>query len=134
MSTKVEKDKTLETVIKTYCNRCKVDINHKVLTSINESSHDDEVGISGWNDFETIECVGCNEISFRHHGYFSEYVDHESDGTYEYLFPVSQKHHKKVTDYTSLPFSLDTIYDESVHCFNTGLYILCATAIRSIAE
>ena len=118
-----------------YCNGCKINSKHLVLSNILDKGCDAESGVS-WNDkYQIIQCDNCNTISFRKDGWFSEYqCPPDDDGSYEILYPESNENKIEQKEYDNLPYSLDEIYDEVIKSFNTGNYILCAVGIRAILE
>ena len=60
---------------KAHCNRCGGDRNHKVLHSTITSWEDDESGIGGKDEYETLTCLGCDSVMLRHSSWFSEDPD-----------------------------------------------------------
>lgn len=122
--------------IKCYCNKCEKKINHTVIKSVKgiykENSLD--YGVDGSSDYQILKCNGCNDHSFRVDEYFSEYVDYDSDGSWEILYPLTTEFERKQLDFDDLPYNLDLIYKESIKSFNSKNYILCAVGIRAILE
>ncbi|MEI6385350.1 MAG: DUF4145 domain-containing protein [Spirochaetota bacterium] len=122
--------------IKCYCNKCRNDLNHTVIKSIKEEWKENvfEYGADGYTDYQIIKCTGCDSFTFRESKYHSEYRDIESDGTYELLYPESSANFRDEMNFDDLPYNLETIYRETIICFNKNLKTLCAAGIRSILE
>ena len=75
-----ETDKTKDKTFKILCSSCKNNTKHKVLTSINEKGSEpwDEYYSFQWDtDYEIIQCLGCETVSFRSYSINSEHDDHE---------------------------------------------------------
>lgn len=60
---------------KAHCNRCGGDRNHEVLHSITTPWEDEESGIGGKDEYETLKCLECDSIMLRHKSWFSEDPD-----------------------------------------------------------
>ena len=136
MRLSVKKESKQESVnVVCYCNVCKIQSKHLVLSYIPDKWYDNKSGVS-WNDnYQIIQCDNCNTISFRKEGWFSEYqCPPNDDGSYEILYPESKENTIEQIEYDNLPYSLDEIYDEVIKSFNIGNYILCAGGIRAILE
>ena len=136
VKSKIIDNYSLEKNVKCYCNICKQDINHLIVKSIKEEWNeiDDDYNIYGSSDYEIIKCVGCDTYSFREFKFFSEFMDQGDDGTYEVLYPASEKNYRIKHEFEDLPYNLETIYKEAIICFNNNQFILCATGIRSILD
>jgi hypothetical protein len=124
-----------------YCNECAKEINHRIVKSIKREWNDSSDGypIDGYDDYQIVQCVGCNKYTFRVDGYFSEYAEHYpdgsgSDGTYEKLYPESTKYCHVLKKFEHLPYNLKSVYEEAVTSFNHHQNILCSVGIRSILD
>ena len=127
--------------IKCYCNNCSKEINHTIIKSIKRDWNEDYKGypIDGSDDYQIIQCVGCNTYSFRIDGYFSEYVEcypdgNGTNGSYERLYPESTRYYRELKTFDNLPYNLIQVYEEAVSSFNQNRYILCSVGIRSILD
>ena len=122
--------------VKCYCNTCDKVMNQKIIKSIKIVWEENVIkyGVDGSSDYQIIECVGCDQLSFREEKYFSEDRDYDCDGTKVIQYPTPTIHHRKEYDFDDLPYNLETIYAEAIKCFNNNQYILCATGIRSILD
>lgn len=70
---------------KPHCNRCGGTRNHEVLHSIKTSWEDEESGVGGNDEYETLKCLGCDSIMLRHKSWFSE--DHDPWPSITYMPP-----------------------------------------------
>lgn len=133
-------------IIRTYCNRCKTEINQRILMTIDSEAHDFidqdmamDGGVHGYytdsaDSFQIIECLGCNLKSFRQMRWFSEWQDFDNPGIEEKIFPPPEKNTRCVKEYLEMPFLIEEMYSQSIKAFNQSLWILCAVGIRSMVE
>ena len=131
-------------IIRTYCNKCRQDMNHQVLmdycesgTVILNSDYDFIHGKVDYtadfrNDYQIIRCSGCSTISYRNYNYFSEYRDVNNNGTWEERFPVIKRRMEK--KYKYLPSTFTRIYNEVIMAYNNDSFLLCAAGIRAVLE
>jgi hypothetical protein len=57
-------------ILEVECSCCKKKTNHKVLAAFENSKGDEILWIE--NIFQIIQCLGCDDISFRSESFFSE--------------------------------------------------------------
>ena len=63
---------------KAHCNRCQGDTNHYVQSNFVKKG-EDQGGLIWWSDdFEILQCCGCDDVTFRRTEYFSEWEDWET--------------------------------------------------------
>lgn len=131
-------DNTKDNIIKALCSSCKNMTRHQTLTSINESGSEEwtEYHSYFWDiDYEIIQCLGCERISFRTYCINSEHEDHEGNP-----IPTTSLYPKRSFDtltarsYMHIPFNLGKIYKETINSYNSGIFILCAAGVRAIVE
>jgi hypothetical protein len=146
VTTKLTYDKTTGKKLKIYCSRCGGETNHVVLKSATSQGSEVVAVIDGhtetidWSDdYQIIQCQGCETISFRHLSWFSEAeeyygLDNYSDGTTTRLYPKRSKDTRPIRDYYNVPPILRRIYRESLDCFNNDSFTLCAAGLRAIVE
>lgn len=122
------------------CPRCNRDTNHKVLTSVvaSDSSPDNDIHVSTY--FETVQCLGCNEISFRKNWHSSEDYETSDDGQYstaidhpEY-YPPRLSGRQLLKDHYLLPERVLPIYQETHAALCNASRILAGIGIRAIVE
>jgi hypothetical protein len=133
-------------MVKTYCNKCKVRINHKILVTLDSKSHDlvgrdmtidgkiHEYFFDSADSYQIIECVGCNSKSFREVCWCSEWQDFDNPGISETLFPSPEEYLRAVKEFLEIPFHIKEIYSQTIIAFNNNLWVLSAAGIRSIIE
>lgn len=131
---------------KIHCTQCQRETNHLVLQSVD--CHASEVighydghpeTIDWSNNYQIIQCQGCEAVSFRHVSWFSEAqqqigYDEWDDGTSTWLYPKRSDKTRPVKDYYNVPNTLRRIYRETLECFNNEALTLCAAGLRSIIE
>jgi len=131
-------------IVRTHCNKCGRIINHKILvnyyvsgTEVLCSDFDFRYGRRDYtadykNDYQIIECFGCNSITYRTDRYFSEVQDDDNDGTWEERFPTKNEKQKK--NYKHLPPTLMKIYEEVIVAYNHDCFILCSAGVRAMID
>jgi hypothetical protein len=123
------------------CATRKRETNHLVLQSV-DTSGEEVVGytdnieetIDWTNNYQIIQCQGCDTISFRRVSWFSEAVDYDSDGASEQLYPKRAANTLSTREFLNLPYNLRRIYREVIDCFNEECNTLCAASLRAIVE
>ncbi len=143
-------NKTKDKRSKVYCVQCKQDTNHVVLQSVDCDGYE-VIGHSGFSDdpqdetidwennYQIIQCQGCDAVSFRHIQYFSENAqmigpDEWDDGKRTWLYPKRSDRTRLIKDYYNVPNALRRIYRETLECFNNDALTLCAAGLRAIIE
>jgi len=139
-------NKTKDQKHKVYCAQCKRETNHVVLQSIDSDASEVIGHVDGhpetidWsNNYQIIQCQGCDAISFRHVSWFSEAAqqiseDEWDDGTSTWLYPKRSDKTWAIKDYYNVPNNLRRIYRETAECFNNDALTLCAAGLRAIIE
>ena len=140
-------NKTKDQKYKVHCTQCKRATNHVVMLSVDcddfdvVGHQDDGAPITiDWRDnYQVIQCQGCDAISFQHIHWFSEdqYMisPHEvSNGTTNWLYPKRSAQTLAIKDYFNAPATLRRIYRETVECYNSDIFMLCAVGLRAIIE
>jgi hypothetical protein len=94
----------------------------------------EEFTVDWCDNYQIIQCQGCKAISFRHVGWFSEYLDEESDGTSEQLYPKRSANTLPIKSFLNVPPNLRRIYREAIDSYNYECYTMCAAALRAIVE
>lgn len=123
--------------IKVRCIQCKTayqETNHEILKSYLVTNTDDEMdncSLSWSNEFQVIECQGCEIITFREVFWFS-FEGEET--TQETLYPDRNFDTHKAKYFSNLPSKIQEIYKETLHSYNARNFILCAAGLRAIVE
>jgi hypothetical protein len=143
---KTDANKTQNQKHKVYCAQCQRETNHVVLQSVDCDAsevighYDGHPETIDWsNNYQIIQCQGCDAISFRHVSWFSEAqqqigYDEWDDGTSTWLYPKRSDKTRAVKDYYNVPNTIRRIYRETLDCFNNEALTLCAAGLRSIIE
>jgi hypothetical protein len=132
-----EENKTKNEEFKVPCIECNRKTKHKVLQSVDYSGCEwvnRECSIDWTDNYQIIQCQGCETISFRHRSWFSEYQDFDSDGSMERLYPKRSATTLPVKDFGNIPTEIRRIYRETIDCFNNENLTLCAAGLRAIVE
>lgn len=120
----------IKTVL-TYCSECDGDKNHKKLFS--------KTAKKGYSksieEFNVVECMGCNSISFlqtiklskRSKPMHFNYPDDEIANPVYYNF-LSEKH------VAIFPKAIRKLYDELIPAFEAGSTILLGIGLRALVE
>lgn len=141
----IEKDKRLNDVIDAPCSACRRTNKHKILADIELSGREDAEGmlLYGWdNNYQIIQCQGCETIMFRQTHMNSEDMEHHAgpDGwdadyiTFEDYYPNPEKSRIGLSDDHLLPEELQRIYNETLRCLNGDSPVLTGIGIRAIIE
>lgn len=144
---KLSTNRTKDQKHKVYCYLCKGETNHLVLQSVDLDGSEvigyDEGGDPAamhWTDnYQIIQCQGCDTITFQHIYWFSETVrqigpDEWGDGTFTQLYPKRSDKTRVIKYYYNAPNTLHRIYRETLECFNNDALTLCAAGLRAIIE
>ena len=142
----ITKSFTLSTDIKEVpkypCKKCSLETNHKIVASYTESGSEDcgRGNSFDWTEQnQIIQCLGCDEISFRLCTYNSEDFEHDYEGGDRYSVPTVTYYPGRVTgskiiDHWSLPWGIGQIYKEARSAVENELLIIGGIAIRALLE
>lgn len=137
---KFTENKTKDQVVEVLCLECNRPTKHRVAASLDEdgTAYDQQEGWSvEWVDnYQVIQCQGCETVTFRHLHWFSEdcHQEIDEDGTTERLYPKRDANSLKAQVFRNLPTTLRRLYGEVVDCFNYDALILCAAGLRAMVE
>lgn len=122
------------------CKECCRETLHSIISSFSERGREDCGGgdFVDWScDNQTIQCLGCEAVSFRTVSTCSEEVEYDHDGPY---YPESIKYYPgraeglKSIDSYLLPHSIQQIYKETILSIENEQYVLAGIGIRAIVE
>ena len=135
----MDENKTKGQKLLVSCPNCKNKTNHTVVVSADSqgSEYYDEYATLFWIDnYQVIQCLGCNIISFRHLNFFSESFNPEfgENGLTEYLYPKRIDDFRPTKDFYNAPTNLRRIYRETIDCLNQESFTLCSAGLRAIVE
>ena len=124
-------------ITKCFCSRCHQETNHKFLfTKVIES--DPDLYHCAYL-YQVIECLGCENISYRtifndyESSYPDEYGNWRIDSTTN-IYPTPLKKHKPLTDTYILPAQIRTVYKESIDAFKANCFLLTGVGFRAVIE
>jgi len=135
----IKLNKSKDNTYSVICQTCKVKTKHKVITSANEEGKA-PMDYNEWyywnNDYEIIQCLGCETISFRLEHSNSEDYDYENDMSLvdETIYPRRNKDTWDIKSFYNVPVNLRRIYRETIDCYNNDSFTLCGSGVRSIVE
>jgi hypothetical protein len=141
----IQKDKSLDTIIDAPCGECKRSTKHKVLAGIDLTGREEteDTLIYGWdNEYQIIQCQGCETIMFRKSHVNSEDMEHIFgpagwEGGYvtsEDYYPNPEKSRISLSDDHLLPEKLQRIYTETLSALNGNNPVLTGIGLRAIIE
>jgi Domain of unknown function (DUF4145) len=140
--------KTSETItfshekrLQSSCVRCKSITNHKILVSADvrkdaekgDGYHEHIDTFREWEEYQVIQCLGCNQKSFRQEYYDENMVLNNSDHDV-CLYPNSEGRFP-IKDIDLVPRdNIKNIYNETLKAISSNQPILSAIGVRTILE
>ena len=123
-----------------YCKKCRGLTLHSVVSSFDEMGSEDCGGgnsVDWESKNQTIQCLGCQTVSFRTVYTFSEDIEYTHDGpvqleTIKY-YPGRVEGVKTLESHL-LPNTIQQIYKETVLSLENEQFILAGIGIRAIVE
>jgi len=143
MSVKLTKNHEVGDKIKVSCSVCRRKTNHEILANANERGKSEDYGsgfVYEWDDdYQIVQCCGCDSIRFRKTHTNSEDYFQLPDGDdsicmVEEIYPISHTTRLAIKDSEFLPKALESIYNETLKALNAGMNILTGIGIRAIIE
>jgi hypothetical protein len=121
--------------MKSYCTKCNRQTNQLVVKEVNQDYFEEESGWWDKSEFQIIQCMGCDDISFRKlYNDISQQQHSDEDGTTQELFPQRGAHSRPIRPFRGLPFTIRTIYRETIDAYNANLTLLCGVGVRAVVE
>ncbi|UFH55385.1 DUF4145 domain-containing protein [Spirosoma sp. KNUC1025] len=125
-------------LIKVLCSNCKNITKHRVLFSIKRNDKGD-MGDGDWiywcDEEQIIECLGCENLSFRIEKSNSEDYDEEHNNIVtELVYPKRSVETWPEKVFSNVPYNLRRVYRETIDCFNNDLLTLCGAGLRDLVE
>lgn len=121
---------------KSHCACCKIETNHEIKSKEIISKHSDDDEIHWSAEYQIIECLGCETLSFRIVSGSSEDYDFETGEplyTIE-LYPESASQRDLLDDYYIFPSKIRKIYSETIDAINHKMFLLSAVGLRMLIE
>lgn len=124
------------------CKRCCIETKHKVVACLTERGSEDCGGGNSvdWNEeSQIIQCLGCEEVSFRVCSTNSEDYDFDDETNTQYhnrtiTYYPGRVTGSKVIDHWLLPWGISGIYKEARSAVENELFIISGIAIRALLE
>lgn len=128
--------------IRIACTECGRQTVHRVIRSAEYVSEYEEhqFSITSWDEYQIVECLGCQTHSFRHRHTDTENVDHDPDTGEAYLeeqvalFPNRETGRAEVEGLLFLPVPMQQIYRETLSALRNTSPVLAGIGIRAIVE
>ena len=139
----IELNKTKDKVYQIPCSRCLNSTHHKVLQSADVSGIWLPGSIHYTDEYQIVQCQGCDTISFRKNSTNSEDYDtfEMPDGTTEDIYedhvdiyPSRIAGRTKVKRHWLLPHQVNRMYDETHSSLSNKLSTLGSVGIRVLVE
>lgn len=138
---KQEINKTAGQLENIACASCRRITKHQVLASadvIGSQSYRDQLAVEYEDNYQVIQCRGCETISFRTRSWSSEDYEVEEEGlSYNIstsLYPSRSEGRGSLKDTPLLPADIQRIYKETLSAINNDLPVLAGIGIRAIIE
>jgi hypothetical protein len=99
----------------------------------------DSGDVQASENYQTIQCLGCDSISFRLVRSNSEDFDVTLEGDFIYsereeVYPPRAAGRPKLTDSYLLPYRVREVYEETYKALSSEMYVLAAIGIRTLVE
>ncbi|WLH04851.1 DUF4145 domain-containing protein [Pseudomonas lurida] len=124
------------------CKKCSVETKHRIVACLEEQGSEDCGGGNSvdWNtENQIIQCLGCEEVSFRVYSTNSEDYEQDYESNSLYYYPTITYYPGRVTgskviDHWLLPWGIGQIYKEARTAVENELFIIGGIAIRALLE
>lgn len=122
------------------CRLCARTTRHEALTHVWREDSAPDGSISWWDDFHTVRCCGCFDISFLQDSTSDDwFIEDQETGQSEpelrrSLYPARVPGIRPLDGKYYLPWDVQTIYIETVSAINSNQRILAGIGIRAIVE
>lgn len=122
--------------VKILCGSCKVETNHGIVAEYNtrDDMYDGEIQI--WSRYQIVQCLGCDNTSFRSSYTCSEEIDHQTGDLVETvsLYPDWTKRREPMPGNEAFPLTTKRVYMETLKALSNQTPILAAIGLRAIVE
>ena len=143
MTITINVNKNTGSKVKVTCRACKISTNHQILTDVDldgcekMGQHD----TYDWhNEYQIIQCQGCETVSFRKTHTNSEDYDFDTTENWSVqsvtvdVYPNPESGRVPIDDSRLLPFNLNRIYVETLRSLNSSQPVLTGIGVRAIVE
>jgi hypothetical protein len=116
------------------CIVCKGYRKHYILATEKRETQFEEAGILTWDDYEIIQCCGCEDISFRQLSGNTVDCDENGEPIYtEKLYP-SRAVRVPIAGHVHFPAKVARVYKETLIALSNDAPLLAAIGIRGVVE
>lgn len=144
MTITLKKNKNTDKKIDVACGVCKRSTKHLVVVDVDLKGQE-PMGprdtYDWYNEYQIIQCQGCETISFRKTHSNSEDYGTSSNGEHEPeyivsedIYPNPEEGRKLIEDNYLLPSNLHRIYSETLKSLNSNHPVLTGIGVRAIVE
>lgn len=119
------------------CNHCKRNTKHKILNK--QSIQGDPAEYHYEEIYMMIQCLGCENISFRKESHDYEAYYQISHDEWEHdisidIYPHFIEGHNKLNSIWSIPNIVKSVYEESILAIQEGAFTLAGLGLRATIE
>lgn len=123
---------------KDYCSNCQKITNHQCLYSKRLSSEYD-TDFHWEENYETIQCLGCENIQFRNRYSHEDMIRYDHHGDQEHYdeskyYPRNLPNHVILENIYALPDKIRIVYIESIEALKNNCYLLSGVGLRAVIE
>lgn len=122
--------------MKSFCTECHKETNFSILKEFVDRWNLEDAPVSGIDSFQVIQCLGCDNISFRRVSTCSEYINPE-DGSPEEeisLYPGYKETRDPIDGFRLFPMQAKEVYVEVLDSINNKDFLLAAVGLRMLIE
>lgn len=121
---------------KVLCAECKKVTNHNIIKEHQASGDAYDGEIQWWANYQVIECLGCDEVSFRQISSSSEDYNPQTgkQEIYEILYPDRADGRAPMEDSDLFPVKTKRVYRETLKALNNQTPLLTAIGLRALIE
>jgi hypothetical protein len=140
MNTEITINKTQNQEHRLPCGQCLGKTRHKVLESVDVEGHDPSWDYQFFDNYQIVQCQGCDSISFRkcHSDSEDSIFDEENEEDIYVdrvdLYPSRIAGRHKLRQAHFLPSTVSRIYDETHSALSNKQPILAGVGIRALVE
>lgn len=123
---------------KDYCPNCQQITNHNCLFNQKQTS-DREDDFHWEENYETIQCLGCENIQFRNRYLNEDMIQYDYEDKVERYeeskyFPKYLPNHHFLENIYILPDKIRIVYIESIEALKNNCYLLSGVGLRAVIE
>jgi len=121
---------------KVLCGQCKKVTNHNVVAEHQTSGDAYDGEIQWWTTYQIVQCMGCDDISFRRTSTCTEDYDPQTGKMEESeaLFPDRTSGRTPMEDHDLFPIKTQRVYLETLKALNNQTPLLAAIGLRALIE